>query len=327
MAAHPVITIISPAYNEEENLELLYDRIKMVMENLSITWEWIIIDDHSSDATFSHIKTLAANDSNVKGIRFARNSGSHTAIMYGLNLASGECAVVLAADLQDPPEVIEQLFEKWKSGAQIVWAVRKKREGESNMTVGFAKIYYWLMNKYVGIKNLPDQGADFFLLHRNAIDTVVKFKESNISLLILLTWLGFRQDSIEYVKQARLHGSSGWSVEKKLKLVIDSIVSFTYKPIRFMTYFGFSTAFIGFAYALFILINHFLGEPITGWSSLMIAVLVIGGIQILMMGILGEYIWRSLDEVRSRPQFIIEQMIGVEPRSALTSDEDAEMDT
>ncbi len=304
------ISIVTPAYNEEDNLQPLYERLSIELTKLDIDWEWIIIDDHSSDATFDKINNLQEKDHRVKGKRFARNSGSHSALSCGLDLAKGDCAIVLAADLQDPPEVIPELLQKWENGAQVVWAVRAKRIGESSKTVGFAKLYYWLMRKYVGMENMPSQGADFFLVDRKPLEALNQFGETNVSILALLTWIGFRQDSIEYVKQARLHGESGWSLEKKLKLVVDSLTSFTYKPIRFMGYFGFLTAVVGFLYALFVIVNGVLGNPNPGWSSLMVVVLFIGGIQMIMMSLLGEYLWRTLDESRKRPRFLIEDEVG-----------------
>jgi dolichol-phosphate mannosyltransferase len=184
--------------------------------------------------------------------------------------------------------------------------VRRRREGESASTVGFARLYYWLMRRAVGLRELPPTGADFFLLDRRVAAAVRDFNESNVSILALLTWMGFKQEFIEYDKQARLYGSSGWSIAKKVKLVIDSITSFTYLPIRLMSALGFTVALLGFLYAAFVIGNSFFGKPVEGWSSLVVVVLVLGGIQMLMMGVLGEYLWRALDEARRRPRYLVE---------------------
>jgi dolichol-phosphate mannosyltransferase len=303
-----MLSIVTPAYNESENLPLLYQRLQPVLSSLSIEWEWIVVDDHSRDHTFEVITQIAAQDSRVRGLRFARNFGSHTAIVCGLENAKGDCAVVMAADLQDPPETIQPLMQKWKSGAQVVWAVRAHREEEAASTVGFAKLYYFIMREMVGMKEMPSTGADFFLIDRHVIDVLSQFKETNASILAFITWLGFRQESILYDKQARQHGRSGWNLEKKLKLTIDSIASFTYLPIRLMSYMGFVIALLGFVYTLIVIVNALIGKPTEGWSSLMVVVLVIGGMQMVMMGVLGEYVWRALDESRRRPRYWIESM-------------------
>ncbi len=302
----PLVSIITPAYNEAANLPILYKRLAAALNDLSVTWEWIVIDDHSRDATIETVRGIAANDSRVRGIRLSRNCGSHTAIGCGLDFARGSCVAILAADLQDSPETLGPLIEKWRSGAQVVWAVRESREGESRSTIGFSRLYYYLMRRVAGLQGLPATGADFWLMDRRVVDALQRFGESNVSLLALITWMGFRQERIFYVKQSRLHGSSGWSLEKKLKLVVDSITSFTYRPIRFMSYVGFVVALFGFLYAGFIVVNALTGKPVQGWSSLMVVVLVLGGLQMAFMGVLGEYIWRALDEARRRPHYLIE---------------------
>lgn len=308
--AHPaLLSVVTPAYNEQHNLPVLYQRLNDALAEQQLQWEWIVIDDHSSDGSFERLRSLAAQDPRVVAVRLARNSGSHAAVNCGLRRAKGDCAVVLAADLQDPPETISALIRKWRDGAQIVWAVRAEREGESLGTRGFARLYYWLMRRIVGFKEMPPTGADFFLADRRVLDILAQFNETNVSLLALLTWMGFRQAKILYTKQARLHGKSGWTLEKKLKLVVDSVTSFSYLPLRFMAYLGFAVAGLGFLYSLFVISNAMLGAPVAGWSSLMVVVLVIGGIQMMMMGMLGEYVWRALDESRRRPRFIIEDEI------------------
>jgi dolichol-phosphate mannosyltransferase len=300
----PQLSIITPAYNEADNLPLLYERLCQSLADTE--WEWVVVDDHSADATFAAIARIAERDPRVRAIRFARNFGSHTAIRCGLEYSQGQCAIVLAADLQDPPEVIANLLAKWQAGAQVVWAVRARRENEKTSTVGFARLYYFIMRYVVGMKDMPATGADFFLIDRQVINALLQFHESNVSILALITWLGFKQDTITYNKQARQHGRSGWSLEKKLKLVVDSVTSFTYLPIRLISYTGFTVALLGFLYACVVIINGLAGRTPEGWAALMIVVLVIGGIQLLTMGVLGEYLWRALDEARRRPRYWIE---------------------
>jgi dolichol-phosphate mannosyltransferase len=302
-----MLTVVTPAYNEADNLRILHERLQRTLESAASNWEWVVIDDHSRDGTFAALKELARSEGRLRAYRFARNSGSHTAVRYGLVQSRGDCAVVMAADLQDPPETIPLLIEKWKAGADVVWAVREERLGETRQTLLFARLYYWLMRRVVGLQNIPERGADFFLIDRKVIDAVGRFPESNTSILALLSWMGFKQDSVTYVKQARAHGRSGWTLGKKVKLLVDSVTSFSFFPIRIMSYTGFCFALLGFLYALLVIVNAILRRPVQGWSSLMVAVLVIGGMQMLMMGVLGEYLWRALDESRRRPRFLIEE--------------------
>lgn len=307
LSARTFVSIISPAYNEAKNLPVMYERLLKVMDGVDADWEWIVIDDHSQDTTYAVICDLARRDPRVRGARFARNFGSHKALTYGIRNAVGQCCVGLAADLQDPPETIPELLEHWREGAHVVWAVRSRRDGESASTILFSRIYRWMMRRIAGLAEMTATGADFFLLDRAVIDAFKQFRETNVSMLALVAWMGFRQVRVPYDKQARLHGRSGWNMRKKLKLVVDSLTSFTYLPIRLMAYVGFLVASLGFIYAVF-LVGKFIiaGSPAEGWTSLMVVLLIVSGFQMVMMGVLGEYLWRALDESRRRPAFIVE---------------------
>ena len=306
-----LLSVVTPAYNEAENIPLFYGQLSNALKSSGVEWEWIVIDDHSSDDTFTTIADIASRDARVHAIRLAKNSGSHMAIICGLDHAKGHCAAIMAADLQDPPEVLPALLKNWFAGAQVVWAARARREGVKATTVGNSRLYYMLMRHIVGLKEMPPTGADFFLLDRQVLDAFLEFKESNVSIFALVSWMGFRQETITYDKQARFHGRSGWTLKKKLKLLVDSITSFTFLPVRVMSYVGFLFAFAGFVYAGLVIWNYFAGHPAPGWSSLMIVVLVVGGFQMLMMGVLGEYLWRALDESRRRPRYLIESAANV----------------
>lgn len=306
-----LLSIITPAYNEEDNLPILFERLAEVLSSLDLEWEWIVVDDHSNDSTFSRLSKLSQANPQVKGIRLSRNFGSHTALSCGLRYANGDCAVVMAADLQDPPSLLPELVKRWQAGTQIVWGVRALRPGEKARNLGFSKLYFYLMRRFVGLKDMPPSGSDYFLLDRRVVNAFRQFDETNVSTIGLLTWLGFRQETLSYNKEERLHGSSGWNLEKKIKIIIDSVTSFTYRPLRLMSYTGFVISILGFVYACIVAFNAlFRGSPVQGYPSLMVAVLVIGGIQMLMLGVLGEYLWRALDEARRRPHFIVEDMVG-----------------
>lgn len=304
------ISVVTPAFNEADNLSTLYQELRSVLDNICQDWEWIVLDDHSTDETFAVLVQLSEQDSRVHGFRFSRNFGSHMAIWCGLNHARGDCAVVMAADTQDPRETISALSKEWRKGAQVVWAVSNRAEDEKVTNRIVARLYYFIMRHIVGIREMPATGSDFFLVDRLVLEALNQFKDSNVSILALITWMGFRQVSIVYEKRSRIHGRSGWSWGKKLKLLLDSIMAFSYLPIRLMSYTGLATAMLGFIYAVVIIINAILGRPIEGWASLMVVILIFGGIQMLFFGVLGEYIWRTLSEARQRPRYIIEAQIG-----------------
>jgi polyisoprenyl-phosphate glycosyltransferase len=304
------LSIITPAFNEGSNLEAMYGRLAAAASGASLEWEWIVVDDHSHDATFDVTRALAARDPRVRGLRLARNSGSHTAIACGLHHATGDAAAVLAADLQDPPETLAAMLAEWRAGAQVVWAVRRQREGESVPALGFSRFYYAIMRNVVGMKEMPASGADFFLADRVVIDAFRKFPERHVSVLALVTWMGFRQAFVQYDKQRRHSGESGWTLAKKVKLVIDSVTGFSDAPIRLCSYVGVWLMAIGVITAIFGAVSQ---PPST--VLLVLAVVVgLAGVQLLALGIVGEYVWRALDEARRRPPYLIEEVAGaIEP--------------
>jgi len=304
-----LISVVTPSYNEAKNLPVLYEALQDVFAELDVQWEWVVIDDHSKDGSFEVFQDLARCDARLRGFRFSRNYGSHKALTCGMREARGDCCIVLAADMQDPPSTIPELLAHWKEGSQIVWAVRAERKGQGKIGLGFSHFYYWLMRNVVGLKSMPATGADFFLVDRLVLEAFRQFNESNVSILALMSSMGFRQSEINYTKEARLHGSSGWTLGKKLKLVADSVTSFSYFPIRAMSYLGFLVGTLGFLYAGWIIYNYVIGEPVMGWSSIMVVVLLLGGTQMMMLGVLGEYVWRALDESRARPLYLIEGVV------------------
>ena len=308
-----MISIIFPTYNEEGNLDALFQKLTEVTNRISgEPFEFIFVDDCSNDQTPDILQRLQAKDGRVKVIRFARNCGSHAAVAAGLHHCRGLCAIILAADLQDPPEIIVKMIEEWKKGAKIVWGTRLKRKGESAQTQFLSRLYYQLVNWLTTVK-MPPVGTDVFLADRDVINAFKGVAEKHTSIFMTLAWLGFPQKSVDYIKEARFKGKTKWTLARKIKLTLDSILAFSDLPIRYMSVVGFITAFIGFLYALFILWkNIFLGNPVQGWSSLMVALLVVGGIQMMMLGILGEYLWRTFDESRRRPRYVIEYKRGLD---------------
>jgi polyisoprenyl-phosphate glycosyltransferase len=302
-----MISIVTPAFNEAANLPVLYERLVAAMRDVGGDWEWIVVDDHSRDETFAVIEALALRDARVRGFRLSRNSGSHVAITCGLHQVDSDAAVMMAADLQDPPETLASMVARWRQGAQVVWATRRVRPGDPSHR-GFAALYYWMMRRLVGMTEMPARGADFFLVDRVVVDAFRRFSERNVSVLALITWLGFRQECVEYDKQPRLSGQSGWTLARKIKLVVDSITSFSGFPIRLCTYTGLmfligSLVLLLFAVALL---------PQLGGGLLLVLSLIVGlaGFQLVALGIVGEYVWRALEETRRRPPYLIEAMAG-----------------
>jgi glycosyltransferase involved in cell wall biosynthesis len=302
-----MISILTPAFNEALNLEALHARVTQTMTQLGGEWEWVIIDDHSSDDTFAVIQRLALVDAHVRGIRLARNRGSHVAITCGLHHVRGDAAVMMASDLQDPPETLGLLLQTWRDGAQVVWATRRAQPG-AQTHAGFAALYYWMMRSVVGMQEIPARGADFFLVDRAVIDAFRRCDEQHVSVFALITWLGFRQEYIEYDKHARTAGRSGWTLARKIKLVIDSLTAFSAAPITACWVIGAALLFIGLLSV---------GVGLVWFESLQAAVVVLlgamgalSGLQLCALAMLGEYVWRGLDQARRRPVYVIEATAG-----------------
>lgn len=302
-----MLSILTPAFNEAANLPALYARLIEMMSVIGGEWEWIIVDDHSRDETFAVIESLVLRDARVRGFRLARNSGSHVAITCGLHHVDGDAAVMMAADLQDPPETLTAMLDKWRHGAQVVWAVRREQPGGKSHA-GFAAFYYWIMRHAVGMKEMPARGADFFLIDRAVVEAFRRFPERNVSVLALITWLGFRQDSVEYDKQPRAAGRSGWTLARKITLVIDSVTSFSDLPIRLCAYGG--ALLIAIALVLLIVSIMLLPTLLAGLLFVLSVLTGLAGLQLLALGIVGEYVWRALDEARRRPAYLIEAVAG-----------------
>ena len=302
-----ITSIILPSYNEEGNLSELHQRLSAIAREIpGHDFEFIFVDDCSQDRTADILLDIAITDDRVKTIRFARNCGSHAAVAAGLQFCKGDVAIMLAADLQDPPEIIQQLLLEWEKGSKVVWGVRDRREGENFFTIACSRFFYFLMNRLTDVSQ-PPTGADVFLIDRAVIEAFKKSPEKNTSVYMLIAWLGYSQTYITYVKEARHAGVSKWTTSKRLKLFFDSLISFSYVPLRFMSLVGAISAFAGLLYSLVVFINALGGIPVQGWATLMIVVLLMGGFQMIMMGTLGEYLWRTYDETRGRPRYVIEK--------------------
>lgn len=302
----PKLSIVIPVFNEEAVIPPLLDRLRRCLDRLSpLVTEVILVDDHSSDRSLDLLKDVYRRDPRFRYARLAKNCGSHIAILAGLAQARGECAVFLAADLQDPPELILQMLDLWRAGHHIVWAVREEREGVSKIDVFLSNTFYRLLN-LLGEVNLPPRGSDFALLDHKAVDALLRSAGSDPSLGGEIARLGFASTQISYTKEKRAAGSSKWTLKKKLKAFADAFVSFSYAPLRAMSYLGMMCSVLGFLYALLVIgLRLVTRTPVQGWSSLIVVVLVLGGVQMMMLGVLGEYLWRTLEAARHRPAYFL----------------------
>lgn len=299
------ISIVIPVYWNSDTLMMLYEDMKAKILTQLGDYEIVMVDDGSGDSSWEVMNEIRALDENVKCVRLSRNYGEHAAILAGLSQCSGDCAVTKQADLQEDSTLILEMYESWKQGNKVVIAVRKERD-ESAVKKFFANSYYTIVRKFID-KNMPEGGFDCYLLDRQVIDVLLKLDENNSALTLQVLWCGFRPDFVYFHRLDREVGESRWTLSKKFKLVVDSMMSFSYFPIRFMCGVGVTFAIIAFLWIIAVFIEYFaLGTPIAGWASLMCLVLFSAGLIMLMLGILGEYLWRTLDASRNRPPFLID---------------------
>ncbi len=306
----PRLSVLTAFFNEAPNLPRLRERLEAALDQLPIESEILLIDDHSTDNSPAIAREWVKTGRRTSYLRLSRNCGSHAAFSAGLAKCRGNCAVLLAADLQDPPETIPELLSKWGEGYQVVWAVRDGRAGESWSTRFFAGVYYRLMRN-LGLTEMPPTGADFLLVDRQVIDAYNAIPEKHTSFLAMILWLGFRQTSVRYVKQARHAGQSKWTLAKKLKLFADSIVSFSYAPIRAISWLGVIFIVCGVIFTGIALSAWVTGHRLASAGLLVVFLtLLIGqGAVLLSLGILGEYVWRAFDEARGRPRYVLEEHV------------------
>ena len=306
------ISIIVPVYYNQDNLLPLYADLKekvfdKLKENTNTEYELIMVDDGSKDNSYKVMQDLAKIDSNIKIIHLSRNYGEHAAILAGLSQCTGDCAVRKAADLQEPSEMILDMMKKYDEGYKVVLATRADRE-EPIMQKAFSNLYAFLMRK-LALHNMPKGGFDSFLIDRQVIDFLVKMQESNTSLMSQILWAGFETATVPYVRKKREIGKSRWTLSKKIKLVYDSLISFSYFPIKMITNVGFLSFFVSIIILIIILHRKFVGKiDVEGYTSLIMVMLMAFGIIMLSIGIIGEYLWRTYDAARNRPPYIIEKI-------------------
>lgn len=300
------ISIVIPVYYNEDTLMDLYEDMKAKILDKFEAYELVFVDDGSGDSSWEIMNQIKKLDSNVHLVKLSRNFGEHAALLAGLNVCTGDCAVTKQADLQEDSTLILEMYESWEKGNKVVLAVRRSRD-ENPIKVFFANRYYAMIRKFVN-KNMPSGGCDCYLLDRKVIEVIKALDEKNSSLTLQVMWAGFKTEMVYFDRKDREKGKSRWTLAKKVKLVMDSLISFSSVPIRFTTYAGFAFDLLAVVLFISILIEYFtVGTPIAGWSSLMCVVLLSAGLILMVVGVLGEYIWRTLDATRNRPVFIIDE--------------------
>ena len=305
------LSVVIPAYNESENLEKTLGELQATLHNSAFVenFEILIVDDHSSDGTFELLRSLRSE--RVQGIRLSRRSGSHVALRAGITQARGEAVLCISADGQEDCGVLNEMIQKLQAGSHIVWGVRRRREDPGLirlLSLTAYRLIDFLVNPYAAESNPPH--ADFYLLSRKTVDAINQCQERNTSLFGLILWLGFKQVSVEYDRKPRRSGKSKWRFNSRMRLLVDWIIAFSGLPLKLISFLGILTASLGFLYAIFVIVYTLLGYARPGWAETVTLILVLGGVQMIMLGVVGEYLWRTLDETRKRPLYFVEEKTG-----------------
>lgn len=311
-AEHPTLSVVAPCFNEEGVLHELYRRISQVLDGAGESWELVLVNDGSRDRTPEIMRELHARDPRVKVIDFARNFGHQIAVTAGMDYARGDAVVLIDADLQDPPELILDMLAKWRAGYEIVYAVRTERKGETWFKRFTAKLFYRLIYKITDI-NIPMDTGDFRLMDRKVVNALKTMREKHRFLRGMSVWVGFRQTGVKYVRAERYAGETKYPFKKMLKFALDGITSFSYLPLQLATYIGFVAALLAVVGIIVTIILRLSGsQAFYGQATTLVSVLFLGGVQLISLGIIGEYLGRIYDEVKGRPLYIVREALGFE---------------
>ena len=300
-------SIVVPVFNELENIPELYRRLRATLDSVGETWELVLVDDGSTDGSTERIRELAAKDKRVRPVIFARNFGHQVAITAGWDFARGDAVVIIDADLQDPPEVILELIARWREGYEVVYAVRAEREGESWFKKATASLFYRLIYRITDVK-IPLDSGDFRLLDRKVVEVLKTMRERHRFPRGMAAWVGFRQIGVAYKRAVRYSGETKYPFKKMFRLALNAITGFSYFPLQLATYFGFLSAGISIVAIPVVIVMRLTGsQAFLGQASTLIAVLFLGGVQLISLGVLGEYIGRLYDEAKGRPLYIVRE--------------------
>ena len=301
------LSVIIPSYNEERNVGIMHERLTKTLSEITDSYEMIFVNDCSKDQTLLRIKELAERDSHVKYLSFSRNFGHQIAVSAGLDFCTGEAVVIIDGDLQDPPELISQMYERYKEGYKVVYAKRKTRDGETWFKKATAKIFYRLLASMTSI-DIPVDVGDFRLIDRVIVEHLRNMPEKSKYIRGQIAWIGYKQTFVEYHRDARLYGTTNYPLKKMLRFALDGITAFSDKPLKIASGLGIFSAIVSLLALVYALVSHFcFHATITGWTSLILSVLFIGGVQLITIGIIGEYIARINNDVRNRPLYILDE--------------------
>lgn len=322
MPKHKLLSVVVPIFNETAVIDAFYARLKQVMDSLApLPYEIIFVDDGSRDDTYDKLVGLAAKDKNIRVINFSRNFGHQAAITAGIDIALGEAVVVIDSDLQDPPEIIKDFIGKWEQGYDVVYGIRNKRKGENSLKLITAKLFYRFLRTLIKI-DIPLDAGDFRLMNRTVVEQFKRFKENDRFVRGLTSWLGFNQTGVFYDRDERYAGETKYPYRKMIKFALDGITSFSSIPLKLASWLGYLTSILAFIYACIVLIQKILGFTVQGWATIMIGMLFLGGVQLICLGIIGEYIGRIFSETKRRPLYVIDHIYSAESVTSIDENSD-----
>jgi dolichol-phosphate mannosyltransferase len=316
LSARPTLSVVAPVFNEEETVGAFVDRVAAVLHKIGEPYEIVLVNDGSRDGSLRAMREAQRQNPRIRIVDFSRNFGHQIAISAGLDYARGQAVVIIDSDLQDPPEVIEEMVDRWRAGAEVVYAQRRHRRGETRFKLLTADAFYRLMRQITSV-DIPRNTGDFRLLDRKVVDALVEMREHHRFMRGLSAWVGYRQEAVQYDRHERYAGATKYPLRKMVRFSIDAITSFSTIPLQLATTFGFFLAGISLVGILVAIVLRILTHAIIGQASTLILVLFMGGIQLIFLGILGEYLGRIYDEVRGRPLYLVREVISG------TDDEDA----
>ncbi|MCE9600291.1 MAG: glycosyltransferase family 2 protein [Spirochaetia bacterium] len=306
-----LISVIAPVFNEEGNLQMMTDRLIRALKPLKMDYEILFINDGSSDSSLKILESFAQKNRKLKVLSFSRNFGHQTAVAAGLDYCKGDCVVIIDADLQDPPELISDLVEKWKEGFEVVYAQRSMRKGESYLKRLTASVFYRLLQKLANV-NIPVDTGDFRLMDRKVVDVIRSMPERNKFIRGMVSWAGFRQVGVQFERSERHTGETKYTYGKMLRFALTGLTYFSQTPLQLASYLGFAVSAATFVYGLYVAyIAVFTNETVRGWPSIVLIVLFLGGIQLLTLGILGEYMGRISEEIKQRPIYVVAKKVNI----------------
>jgi dolichol-phosphate mannosyltransferase len=308
----PGLSVVVPLKDEEDNITPLADALRHVLDELGEQWEVVLVDDGSTDATYDRLVELHSSDPRFKVVRLSRNFGHQVAISAGLDVSRGKAVITMDGDLQHPPDVIPELVSRWRSGASVVYGVMVDRHGESQLKTTTARVFYWTLSKLTDV-DVPRGAGDFRLVDRAVLDAFLLMREQHRYLRGMFSWVGFDQEGVPYASPARRAGRTKYTLGRMVRLATDAIVSFSDRPLRLALNLGFLVSLGAIAFGLSALLSKLLGFfVVPGWTSVMVLVGVVGGVQLIVIGIVGEYVGRIADEVKGRPLYVVRETRGID---------------